>query len=162
MSQQVSDVLRDVCGQLCWGVEWDSQLNLSMSFGDPHLRIREPVRNEQPDAPVGLLAYRMVKSRGRWWLWIFCAYWKLTLPDIAPVTGATPEHRIRRALARLNGQRLTAVEVKLKTSATRFTFDLGAILVVCRIGPAEDGDMWTLHMRDQRTLSVRRNLSRWM
>src|SRR5438309_752959 len=65
-------------GQPCWGLHYDRTLNLSMNFGKPALRIREPFNTDsKSEALRRMAARRLVTVRGEWWLWIYCCYWQL-------------------------------------------------------------------------------------
>ena len=151
----VQEVFQPVCGLMCWDVHWERYLNLSMSFGQPHLVVHEPYESESPSARIRQIhAHRKVVVRGEWWLWIFAAYWKLSLHDTEAVTFSSSNRRIQRALALLDGQKLEKVEVKASTGATRFTFDLGGVLDVHRFEPNSDSDLWTLYTPTDYALSV--------
>lgn len=130
----------------CWGVSYDRQLNLTMSFGPPHLRIREPIptRSKSPIAQR-LASTRGVTVSGRWWLWLLCCYWQLKRNGKVLATGAASIRRIERALKELDGQRLIYVTVDSGTGRTRFTFDLGCELTCRRFEPDSDSDVWTLY-----------------
>src|SRR5574340_44377 len=132
-AQYLTDMFEPLLGLPCWGVHWDSQVNLNLEFGDPHLSIREP-------DPLGrsiTSPYRWVQVDGDWGLWIFCAHWKLSgLLDMDPVTSSSSDRRIKWAAARLDGQRLTAVSVTARNASTRSPFDLGAVPEVRRFGPS--------------------------
>ena len=150
-----SDLTHGIHGLLCWGVTWDSQLNLSMSFGEPTLRIREPYVSKSRSPRLREHAsYRQVRIRGKWWLWIFCARWKLTISHSMAVTGSSPQWKRNMAMARLDGQRLTGVAIDPLTGATEFAFDLGASLQVRRL-VADDSDIWTLYKPNGYVLGIR-------
>lgn len=151
----IQEVFQPVYGLMCWDVHWERYLNLSMSFGQPRLVVHEPYESESPSARIRQIhAYRKVIVRGEWWLWFSSAYWKLSLCDTKPITSSSSNRRIQRALALLDGQKLVKVEVKASTSATRFAFDLGAVLDVRRLEPNRDSDLWTLYTSTNYTLSV--------
>jgi hypothetical protein len=150
--------LRKVIGQPCWGASYDPQLNLSINFGRPRLKFREPVESRSRSLKIRqIFAKRHVTVRGRWWFWIWCAYWRLELPKRLGngVTGASSRRAIRRALKALEGQRLTSVTVDSLTGRTRLDFDLDTRLEIRRFGPDDDGDMWTLYEPGDRCLSIR-------
>src|SRR5688572_17465291 len=88
-------------GVPCWQVEWEPQLGLKLSFGEPFLSIREPHESGAKFARVRrMFAHRSVTVRGRWWLWALCGRWSLALGD-APlrVTPSTSLRRKREALS---------------------------------------------------------------
>ena len=156
MPSVIDKSFRRITGLPCWGVRWDPQTNLSMSFGRPHLEIREPRPTSAVSAKVRrLFSHRLVVVRGRWWLWIGCAYWTLSLPGALPVTGSGSRRAIDRALRCLDGQCLRGVSVDPRHGKTELCFDLGAVRRVRRWKPPEDGDLWTLYEPDGRALAVR-------
>jgi hypothetical protein len=151
----IADITRNLSGQLCWGVKWDSQLNMSMSFGDPHLKVREPYSSKSRSLHLReLAAYRQVTVSGRWWLWIFCAHWKLTVSDSLTATASSSARMKMMVMARLDGQKLKDIQVNPVSGATEFTFDLGANLRVRRF-EADDSDIWTLYKPNGYVLGVR-------
>ena len=148
--------LERLYGLPCWGLNWDSQVGLSMSFGQPHLRIRDPKESRSKSVLVRqIMSYRQVTVRGRYWLWIQCAFWRLSLRDYGPATGGSSDRRIKKALAWLDGQQLKRAFLHPETCATRFVFDLGATLDVRRFSRDEPGDLWTLYKPGGHALSVR-------
>jgi hypothetical protein len=150
-----ADFTHGIYGLLCWGVTWDSQLNLSMSFGDPILRIREPYVSKSRSPRLREHAsYRQVRVRGKWWLWILCARWKLTISRSLFATGSSSQRKRKLAMARLDGQRLTMITIEPLTGATEFGFDLGATLRVRRL-VADDSDIWTLYKPNGYVLGIR-------
>src|SRR4051812_9192016 len=100
----IHNITKGLVGRICWGVEWEPQLNLSMSFGDPQLRIREPrVSRSQSRAVRELFAYRHVTVKGKWWLWVFCAYWKIVIPNTPTASSSSSLQVKRTSMARLSG-----------------------------------------------------------
>lgn len=132
----------------CWGVHWDADTGLRMDFGPPYLEIWQPKLG--PPGP-GLAGdspmYRHVFAKGEWRLWIG-GHWKLTLADGRVARGTSEYRDLLMALARLDGQRLCLVDVNPETGATRFSFDLGAILEVRRVSRGDGYEIWALHRPD--------------
>ena len=78
------------------------------------------------------------------------------MPDMPRVTGASRSNSARRrALGRLDGQRLIAVSVVHTTGLTRLIFDLGAVLEIRRVSAAEPDEMWLLYKPSGYVLAVR-------
>jgi hypothetical protein len=150
------EVLENLIGLYCWDVYYHHRLNLSISFGQPIVRIREPERVKSRNAGFRLRrAHRLVTVRGEWWLWVFSASWKLSVRGYGKITDASPLKKMRRGLALLDGQILTGVSINPRTSATEMKFDLGAKLSIRRISPQDDEDMWSLYQPNSYVLSVR-------
>ena len=166
----IDAITKELRGQVCWGVNWAPNLNLSMSFGEPHIRIREPFVSKSKARIVQQLASRrMVTVKGKWWLWICSAYWKLTFSDSFVATSSTSLRRNTMAMARLHGQKIKDIRVTPETGATEFIFDLGARLQVRRFNSGailqvrdvlvkNDSYVWTLsNYNTGYHLGVRRN-----
>jgi len=151
----ITDITNELRGQLCWGVMWDAQLNMSMSFGKPQLRVREPyVTKTKSERIQDMASCRHVTVKGAWWLWIFCAYWTIKTKDNMRATSSSSFRQKQNAMARLNGQKLKDIKVDHRTGATEFFFDLGTMLRVRRF-TADDSDIWTLYRPNGYVLGVR-------
>ena len=150
--------IRQLRGQVCWDVHHDRLLNLSMNFGDPWLKIREPY---QTKSRLKLLrqyaASRSVFARGRWWLWIYYSYWKISYKGKRIATGSSSIGQILQATGNLSGQKLMQLELNVHTGNTRFTFDLGSTLDVRRRNRNDDEILWILHKPKGYILSVQGN-----
>jgi hypothetical protein len=147
---------RKIYGKPCWGLEYDPQLNLSMSFGDPILRIQEPKQSKSKNSLVrDLLSRRRVTVKGKWWLWIYCAYWKISLNGSRAATSSSSFLQISKSLAKLQGQVLNEVHVNPRTGATRFDFDLGGVLEVRRFERKSEDDLWMLYEPNGHVLTLR-------
>jgi hypothetical protein len=149
-------LVKPLLAKPCWRVRWDAQLNLDLSFGAPLLSIREPhVSRHRSPRVRAQAARRVVTVRAEFWLWIYVAYWRITLVDgrSARLSSSTRAKDI--VCAHLEGERIQTVEVSPVTGHTCFTFDLGSRLEVRRYAAREDADMWTLYMPRGMALSVR-------
>jgi hypothetical protein len=151
----IAETFQQLYGQPRWGVHYHRQLNLSMNFGQPSLKIREPYESNAATEKVRrLMARRNVTFRGEWWLWIYCCFWRLSSGDVALAAGSSSLRRIERAMAELDGQELVSVTVDPRTGATGFRFDLGGALDCRRFGKESDAALWTLYKPDGYVLSV--------
>src|SRR5262245_3937557 len=105
--------LGELIGRTCWQVRWQRYLGVDMSFGDPHLRVREPHATDAKSPAVQrLFAHRRVSIKGDWWFWIQCGRWSLTLADEPKrITMANSVKAKEQALGWLEGQRLVAFAV---------------------------------------------------
>jgi hypothetical protein len=153
----VAEHFRPLLGKPCWGVHYDRPLNLSFKFGEPYLEVDEP--REVPGASDWmrkLRARRLIFVRGRWWLWVYLARWRLTYTDGRVVKWTSPKRVTAEALLDLDGQKLTRVEVNRQTGATRFDFDLGLRLDVWRLTRKHlSDDLWMLYKPNGYVLSAR-------
>jgi hypothetical protein len=129
--QNIARYFRPLIGKVCWGVNYERQLNLSMNFGAPSLHIREPrISKSKLRVVREAFARRLVTVRGDWWLWVYLARWKLSVRTAPSISDSTPIRQMKRALDELSGQQLKSVSTDTKTGATTFTFDLGAKLAI--------------------------------
>ena len=149
---------RPLLGKPCWGVHYNRPLNLSFNFGEPYLEVYGPHR-ARPDASDRVrkqVARRLITVRGRWWLLVDVARWRLTHADGRVVKWTSPKRVTAEALLDLDGQKLTRVEVNRETGATRFDFDLGLRLDVWRMTRKHLGDdLWKLYKPNGYVLSAR-------
>jgi hypothetical protein len=152
----VHETFEKLIGLHCWDVYYNKHLNLSMSFGDPIMRIREPEKVKSTNAGFRLRrAHRLVTIRGEWWFWLLSASWKLSVKGYGKITDISPLKQMRRGLALLDGQILTGVSINPRTSATEMIFDLGAKLSIRRLSAQDDSDIWSLYQPNGHVLSVR-------
>ena len=138
------ELLSELVGQYCWGVSWDSQLNLSMQFGEPLLHVHQ----HKP-------AKRYAEPKGRWWLWVYLAHWRVSFPDGRAITGTSPDAKRALGLFRLEGQALINAQVDGATARTRLGFDLGGLLEIRRISARDPEELWLLYRPRQYILTAR-------
>ena len=159
--RMLKDWIEPLRGELCWGVEWDPQRNLSMHFGEPSLyvvrepcRIRSGTKRERRSAMK-----RSVQVQGRAWLWLSLASWTISRKGENPVIMSSSGRRRCEAFQDLDGQKLQDVEILSAKGTTRFTFDLDTVLTVRRMrGCTDDADdIWLLYGPHDRVLSLQRD-----
>lgn len=151
----IHEILGNLIGLYCWDVYYHRDLNLSMSFGHPIMKIREPRKVRSKIEKVRqVYASRLVTVRGEWWLWILKAQWKLSVKGSDDVTRVSSLTKKKWALALLDGQKLTGISVNPTTLATQIEFDLGARLSIRRFSSQDDGDMWSLYQPNGYVLSL--------
>ena len=153
---EIVNSLKPLYGKPCWGMDYDRTVNLSFSFGDPVMTIRGPIQSKAKSRKVReSFARRLVTVKGKWWLWVFIAKWKLSFEGKRAVTNLSSYQKIQRAIAKLDGQILTNAEINPKTGKTRFEFDLGGVLEVRRWGRKSDDDLWMLYKPNGHVLTIR-------
>ncbi len=141
--------------QICWGAEYEPQLNLKLSFGHPSLHlVREPL-TAVPDVARPWRAQRRVVIRGAYWLWIADGRWTVTLHDGRTATASTSTHRRTQVLRDLQGERLQRLTADPETGRTTLTFDLGAVLEIRRPSARELHELWLLYLPRGRVVTVR-------
>jgi hypothetical protein len=144
-------------GLPCWNVRPGYGSFLTMEFGDPHLKIREP--REAPDRSLPVQranARRQVTIRGEWHLWIYCCQWHVYRGDKLIGESAlesSSKKPIVRAAEELDGQKLIHVSVDAQKAHTMFQFDLGSRL---ETRPYDDAsEQWMLYEPAGNVLSFR-------
>jgi hypothetical protein len=157
LDAEIAQAVEPLLGQPCWDVRWDCSTGLTLEFGAPTLSVGRVITREyDPARPDRQLMTRTVYPHGEHAIWIEVAYWKLTLPEILPVTQSSSYRRILMGTSRLNGQILTSVTVNPRNGFSCFTFDLGALLEVRRVDAGAEYSMWTLYSSQlHRSLEVR-------
>lgn len=149
---------KQLYGKLCWGVFYDRNTNLHLNFGPPFLTIREPFQSKSKSPSVReLFARRLVSVNGKWRLWVFVATWEISFDGKRAASNLSKYRKIKKATAKLNGQKLTKVEIDAETGTTKFEFDLGGILEVRRWKKKSKDDLWILYKPNGYTLVVKGN-----
>jgi hypothetical protein len=138
-------------GQYCWGAHYEDLLNLSMSFGPPKLVVTAVPR----ESKSCLAGQRVADARGKWWLWVYLAYWRVLRAGRKSANSSSPMRTKQRAIQFLEGQKLTDIRVDVRTGATSFIFDLGGALEVRRREPGSPKEVWLLYEPSGYVLSVR-------
>lgn len=139
----------------CWGLNYDSQLGLSINFGQPSLDIREPFQtNSTSESARRIAARRCVTVRGEWWLWFHYCYWRISSQNQRLATGSSSDKQIDRAIRHLDGQKLISAQVHPETGATYFEFDLGGVLECRRIERDSHDELWNLYKPNGYVLCV--------
>ncbi|QGZ65580.1 hypothetical protein [Paraburkholderia acidisoli] len=147
-----------VYGHPAWSVKKGHGSFLTLEFGPPSLRIREPGL-ASPDASEKvreLLGRRQVTVTGNWRLWIYCCNWSIELGGKEVAHNESPDDDITFAAQRLDGQKLLSVARGSTPSSWVFAFDLSGVL---RTWPYDNDlsvEQWLLYERDSGdVLSVR-------
>jgi hypothetical protein len=119
--ETVEQFLLPIIGLPAWGVKQGHGSFLTFEFGDPKLEVHEWQSNSKGVS-------RSAHVHGRWHLWIYCCHWRATQDGTKLAWSEDPSDLIGRAAARLNGQKLLAVEVDRDKGRSSFIFDLGCVL----------------------------------
>lgn len=111
---------------------------LTLEFGEPSLKV-----HEWHSRSMGLR--RSAYVSGRWHLWIYCCHWRLRQDGTQAAWSEDPDDVIGRAVARLNGQKLTAVTVETGRGKSSFIFDLGGTLETWPYGDDPATAQWMIY-----------------
>ncbi|QND73997.1 hypothetical protein [Tardiphaga robiniae] len=141
-------------GLPAWFVRRGHGSFLTLEFGAPSLRIREPKVSPDNSGKVAALSRRRkVLPRGEWHLWIYCCHWRVLSRGEEIAWSEASDKKISAATSELDGQILTAAEADPAQGTSVFKFDLGATL---QTWPYGSGDtQWMLYMPSGDVFSYR-------
>lgn len=127
----IHNVLSKTIGQVCWDI-FHKQVNFSFKLGEPRLEFRGDA-----DIKKDRKFRQFTSIRGKWFVWVWEAYWKLTVLDVngrhrITACSSSTDKQKRNAYTLLNGQKLTSVEIDHATGKTKFLFDLDGELILRR------------------------------
>ena len=151
----IADLFQPLVGLPSWNVTKGHGSFLTIEFGTPRLKIREPrdVPNAMPRVRQ-LFARRLVTLHGQWHLWIYCCGWRIRMPGKVLAHNESTDEEIAEACRELNGQALTEVRHTTVVGQTYFGFDLGGVL---ETGPYNDElvEQWMLFLPDGNVYTYR-------
>jgi hypothetical protein len=128
-ANEIRDAFGEIYGLPTWQVRKGIGSFLTLEFGDPHLRIREPYLSRSKSlAARRLAARRQVTVSGQWHLWIYMCNWTISANGMPLADNEASNATIDRTTQYLDGQKLQSVEVMRKDMKTVFQFDLGGKL----------------------------------
>jgi hypothetical protein len=144
----LTEAFKPLIGLPAWFVRKGQGSFLTLEFGKPHLRIREPIE-ASPEASERVrrsLARRHVAPAGEWHLWIYCCHWVVLSGEAEISSSESSDRKIRSAVQELDGQRLVAVAVDPTKGTSAFRFDLGVSIQTQPDGHDID-EQWMLYMK---------------
>jgi len=136
-------------GLPAWCVQKGQGSFLTMEFGKPHLRIRQPMiaSPNSSERVRRLLARRQVSPCGEWHLWIYCCHWRVIHEDKQIACNESSDLEIVEAARRIDGQLLLKVNADPSKGTSIFCFDLGAAIHTWP-GDESDDEQWMLYKTD--------------
>ena len=126
-------------GLPAWGVKQGHGSFLTFEFGEQKLEMGEP--RQSGELGRGRTAY----VHGEWHLWIYCCHWRVLHGGTQLAWSEDADEVIGRAAAKLNGQKLIAVDVDPAEGRSIFTFDLGGSLETWPYGAAPTAEQWFIY-----------------
>ena len=114
--EPLKTILSPILGLPAWGVKRGHGSFLTLKFGDSKLKVSE----RQSEGRL----HRSAHVHGEWHLWIYCCHWRALQDGTQLAWSEDANDMIGRAAARLNGQKLMAVNVNPMEGRSTFTFDL--------------------------------------
>jgi hypothetical protein len=143
-----------IYGEPCWGVRPGYGSFLTLEFGKPFLKTREPIVASK-DSSIRVregLARRSVFVHGEWHLWIYCCDWEVLSKGKA-IGDSSTKLKVRRAADCLDGQKLTRFSMSPRNVRCVFEFDLGATLKTKAYD--KDSEQWMLFEPSYKVLTLR-------
>lgn len=138
----------------CWGVDAGQGSMISFEFGEPSLKIREPIKptKHMQKNIKEILDRRRVTVNGEWFLWIYCCDW-IVKENKKIIGDSTTKLRMEKASKFLDGQKLINVIIRPRGCRTVFEFDLGGIL---ETKPYDKiSEQWLFYEPDGKVLTLR-------
>jgi hypothetical protein len=144
---QIHDVFKPIIGLHAWQVRQGHGSFLTLEFGKPHLRIREPKLNisSELDSVKELFRRRKVIVAGEWHLWIQYAKWKIETENDHVSDLEEDRNVVMKVLEELDGQILLGVEVNVPEQFIMLNFDLGPKLRMFPSPHFPDDDWCSIH-----------------
>lgn len=145
-----SSLFRDYFGQLeglhCWQVSSELGTWLSLSFGQPHVRVRE----DNPHGKSERLRRRHAYVEGDFFLWFEMGEWEYYEKGKRRYHSGQSRAYLRRTAARLQSQCIARVQLVEQPAKMVFDFDLGGQLLVRPASDAaQDDPLWHLYAHDR-------------
>lgn len=143
----VGSVFAPILGMPAWGVQKGHGSMLTFQFGDPSLRIREPIESRSSTSPSvdAQLRRRRVRPVGQWRLWIYCCNWRCLANDTEIAHSEATDSLIVAAADEMDGQHLILIEVDPASGTSIFVFDRGARLETWPYDEDENDEQWSLY-----------------
>ena len=141
---QVESSFRPLLAKPCWNAKRGVGSFLTFEFGDPSLRVREP---------IGKLTSRLVIPVGTWHLWIHSCDWRIHNGGELIAHSESIDSDISRAIAFLDGQAVSQIpEFDATAGQWMFWFDLGGVLTTKPYDAQVSDDQWLLFEPDSHVL----------
>ncbi|MBA3811806.1 MAG: hypothetical protein H0X27_09255 [Caulobacteraceae bacterium] len=148
LSNPLCRVFAPMIGLPAWRVHHGFGSFLTLEFGQPHLKIYEPIvaSAKACDRVRQQLARRRITPTGEWHLWIYCCHWRMLSDGAEIAWSEASDDTIGRAASDLDGRLLTGLEVDPPRGTSVFHFEGGRSL---RTWPYDGGleEQWMLHMK---------------
>ncbi len=152
----IEDILANIYEKPCYLVKQGYGSSLTFEFGKPSLEIREPrVSTAKSKLVREMFSLRSVTVRGEWHLWIYCRNWKLYMNNKKLAFNESSNRAIEKALARIDGQKISRITINPKNGDTVFDFDLGGRIETFAYKEDELNEQWMLYEPSEYVLSIR-------
>lgn len=127
-----------IAGLPCWQVLGEFGTYLTFHFGTPKVEVTEPAE---------AISYRrLARVDGQYVLGLEAYQWVAFQDGVKVADSESARDLIRKAAARLEGQKLIALTIRTKPIGGEFVFDLGG-RVAYQVRSAEEETLWTFATR---------------
>jgi hypothetical protein len=123
--ESINEIVKPLLGHMAWNVKLGVGSFITMEFGDLVLTARG-------------------RSRGEWYLWIYCCGWYLENPNGPYLGSEDPRKILKQEIKILEGHRLEAVIISSIAFETNFVFDDGLVLHTFPLNFIEPTEYWML------------------
>jgi hypothetical protein len=147
--KKIEDIFPSLMDQLVWSVRRGYAGYLTMEFGKPHLKVRNPkISHADSESVRELLDRRRVYLCGQWGLFIKSSKWVVFFKDRTIVNDNDFSEDMKKALDYIDGQKLIKFDFDEDRKTLNLEFDLGGRV---EISPEDDNmedDFWSLTNSD--------------
>jgi hypothetical protein len=152
----ITDACQAIIGQPVWGIHQGHGTALFVEFGDPHLIVREPYKtpSNTSEKMKRRAAQRQITLSGRWSFLVFPGTWLLQQDGLSIESDDVQTVERDARLSEFNGQYLETVAFDPAAIELRFTFDLGATMIIGH-NPEIDDELLLFTPKGGRTLGLR-------
>jgi len=107
-SSAIEAVFAPLLGKPAWHVKKGHGSFITMEFGEPNLKIREPLQPRENGSEVSerLSTTRKVTVRGEWHLWVYCCHWEIARGSVLEAYDESEDHVIISAASFIEGGEL--------------------------------------------------------
>jgi hypothetical protein len=152
----LADILVDIYDKPCYLVKQGYGSSLTFELGEPSLKIREPKVSDAKSKRVReLFSLRNVTVRGAWHLWIYCCNWNLYMNNKNIASYESSDRLIEKALAKIEGQKITNIIINPENGNSVFEFDLGGRLETYAYSGEDLYEQWMVYEPSGNVLSIR-------
>lgn len=142
--------LASLKGQICWSASNGYGSFITLYFGEPSLRIREPIPVIHSTSPKikKQLSRKRVYLEGQWHIWIYMCSWKLKDKHEVFCTSDSKSKLMNNSLNLIEGQILCDILINEADGSTKFEFDYGSEILTKPYGEGDtEEDNWLIYDR---------------
>jgi hypothetical protein len=119
---------------------------LTMEFGSPHLKVREPrmVSSEASEMVQKLFARRRVTPCGEWHLWIYCCNWRIIADGHELAWSESSDQESIAAAYNIDSRLFIGIQIDSSKGTSVFEFEGNTVLQTWPYGKDSSDEQWNL------------------